>query len=136
MDRHAVAALPGELIEGSRLEFADALRRGDPEAAARVYAADGRLLLPSAGPLDGRGSIEAFWRAGLDAGMSRFELTPESMRLDPSFACEVGAYTIESAPRDEAPQVEHGRYLIVHRLEPDGTWRRALEVYDPEQRGG
>ena len=128
------AAAPEEGLDGSRRTFVAALGRGDPAAAAEVYCADGRLLLPSTGPLDGRPAIEAFWRAGLDAGMSAIELLPQSVNVDRTFACEVGTYILRSTPRDEASVTEHGRYLIVHRVEPDGAWRRALEVYAPEHR--
>ena len=134
MDEQAIAAPPGERFDGPRRAFAAALERGDPTAAAEAYAADGRLLLPAIEPLDGRQSIEAFWRAGLEAGMASLEFVPQSMNFDATFACEVGAYTLESAPRDEARVTERGRYLIVHRLGPDGAWRRALEMYAPDER--
>jgi ketosteroid isomerase-like protein len=134
MDRQWVPKESDEGFEGSRREFVAALRRGDPAAAANVYAADGRLLVPSTAPLDGRLSIESFWRAGIEAGMSSFELTPQAINEDETFACEVGAYTLETTPRDEGHVTERGRYLIVHRLEPDGTWRRALELFAPEPR--
>jgi ketosteroid isomerase-like protein len=136
MDEQAVAPPPGSTFEGSRQAFIAALERGDATAAAQVYAAEGRLLLPATGPLDGRSAIEAFWRAGLDAGMSELQLEPRTFDLDPAFACEVGDYVLHSSPRDEGEVTERGRYLIVHRLEPDGAWRRALEMYAPEHRAG
>jgi ketosteroid isomerase-like protein len=132
-DLHAATPLD-ERFDDPRRSFIAALDRGDAAAAARVYASDGRLLLPMTTPLDGRSSIEAFWRAGLEAGMSGLELVPHSINPDAAFACEVGAYTLRSSPRDEAPVTEHGRYLIVHRLDGDGAWRRALEMYAPEPR--
>jgi len=135
MERQAGASPSDEQLEGSRRTFIAALGRGDPAAAAMVYAADGRLLLPSTAPLDGRSSIEAFWRAGLEAGMASLELVPYSVNVDTTFACELGAYTLQSTPAHEAWSTEHGRYLIVHRLDPDGAWRRALELYAPEPRG-
>lgn len=136
MNRPAQAPPSDEQLEGARQTFVAALGRGDPAAAAMVYAEDGRLLLPSTAPLDGRPSIEAFWRAGLEAGMASLELIPYSVNVDATFACELGAYTLLSTPRDEARVTEHGRYLIVHRLDPDGVWRRALEVYAPNHEAG
>jgi ketosteroid isomerase-like protein len=126
------AAPVDERFDDPRRSFIAALDRGDAVAAASVYASDGRLLLPSTTPLDGRPSIEAFWRTGLDAGLAALELVPDSIDPQQTFACEVGAYTLRSAPAHEASVSEHGRYLIVHRLEQDGTWRRALELYSPD----
>jgi ketosteroid isomerase-like protein len=131
MNEQALASPVDERFEASRQSFVAALERGDTAAAALVYAADGRLLVPSTRPLDGRGAIEAFWRAGIEAGMSDLEFVPRTFDLEATFACEVGDYTLRAAPRDEGQVVERGRYLIVHRLEPDGSWRRALEVYAP-----
>jgi uncharacterized protein (TIGR02246 family) len=132
MDERTVIAPLHEHFDGARRAFRAALEKRDPAKAAEAYAMDGRLLLPSTSPLDGRPSIEAFWRAGIDAGMSSIDLEPQAVNVDSTFACEVGAYTLESSPRDEARVTEHGRYLIVHRLDADGTWRRALEVYSPD----
>jgi len=134
MDMKTPAALSDEQLESSRRAFVEALVRGDAASASQAYATDGRLLLPSTAPLDGRQSIEAFWRAGLDAGLSGLELTPQSIYVDTTFASEVGAYMLESTPRGEAPMTERGRYLVVHRLHPGGRWLRALEVYAPEVR--
>jgi ketosteroid isomerase-like protein len=134
MNEQAPAVTPDERFERSRRTFVAALGRGDAAAAAQVYADSGRILVPSTSPLDGRSAIEAFWRAGLDAGMSELELLPRSFDVDSTFACEVGDYALHAAPRDEGAVTERGRYLIVHRLEPDGAWRRALEVYAPERR--
>jgi ketosteroid isomerase-like protein len=136
MDERAVASPTDSRFEGPRRAFIAALQRGDAAAAARVYAAEGRLLLPATSPLDGRSAIEAFWRAGLDAGMSELELAPRTFDVDATFACEVGDYVLHATPRDEGAVTERGRYLIVHRLEPDGAWRRALEMYAPEHRAG
>jgi ketosteroid isomerase-like protein len=132
MDEVAVAAPREGPFEESRRAFLAALERGDPGMAAQVYASDARLLVPSAAPLDGRPSIEAFWRAGIDAGMCSLEMVPETINVDTTFACEVGAYTLESAPLHETRVTEHGRYIVVQRLEADGTWRRALEMYAPQ----
>jgi len=134
MDERPIATPADESLAGSRRAFAAALEQGDPGAAARAYAVDGRLLLPATTPLDGRDSIEAFWRAGIEAGMASLRQTPLTINEDRTFACELGTYTLESRPRDEPRVTERGRYLIVHRLEADGAWRRALELFAPEPR--
>jgi ketosteroid isomerase-like protein len=136
MDEPALAVPPDSCLEDARRKFEVALERGDARSAAEVYAADGRLLLPESRALDGRDSIEAFWRAGLDAGMSAITLQPESIQIDASFACEVGSYLLCTKPRHESPATDRGRYLIVHRVDPDGTWRRALEVFAPAGESG
>jgi hypothetical protein len=32
--------------------------------------------------------------------------------------------------------VDRGRYLVVHRVEADGRWRRAAEMFSPDPGAG
>jgi ketosteroid isomerase-like protein len=130
----AVARMPSPFDE-LRRAFMDALGRRDARAAADVYAAEARILLPASRPMDGRAAIEAFWRAGLESGMSSLDLFPDFLEGEREFACEIGRYVLHAEPRDETAVVEEGRYLIVHRQEPDGAWRRALEILEPATGG-
>jgi ketosteroid isomerase-like protein len=130
MDRTAEQP-PSVAFDSLRTAFADALHRGDAHAAAELYATEARMLLPASRPMDGRAAIEAFWRAGIDAGMSSLDLFPTFFEAEREFACEIGRYVLHAAPRDERAVVEEGRYLIVHRQEPDGAWRRSLEILEP-----
>jgi len=121
-------------LDDLRSAFTAALGRGDAKAAVEAYAEDARLLLPASEPMDGRAAIEAFWRAGLASGMSGFELEPQLLNLEASFACEIGRYVLRARPTDERPVTEEGRYLVIHRQTPDGTWQRALELFAPRAR--
>jgi ketosteroid isomerase-like protein len=116
-----------------RSTFLEALGRGDAHGAAEVYSEDARVLLPDARPMEGRPAIEAFWRTGIDSGMSRLELIPTLVDAERGFACEVGRYVLSSDPGNEARAIDEGRYLIVHRRQPDGAWRRALEIFEPAE---
>src|SRR5512143_1571884 len=119
------------ILDDLRAAFTEALDRGDAQAAVQVYADDARVLLPSSRPMDGRAAIEAFWRAGLESGMSGIVLQPALVDAQTSFGCEIGRYVLRAAPRDEATVEEEGGYLIVHRRDADGAWRRALEIFEP-----
>jgi ketosteroid isomerase-like protein len=112
--------------------FVDAIRGGDPVAAAVGYADDARLLAPSADLIEGRAEIESFWRAGLEAGIRAVEL--ESIRIDrhDTFAIEVGQYAMRLRQPGGADVVDRGSYLLVHELAPDGEWAWALEAFTPE----
>jgi len=134
MDRIADPPQVGA-FDALRTTFAAALQRGDAHAAAEVYATEARILLPASQPMDGRSAIEAFWRAGIDSGMSSLDLFPTFLEAEREFACEIGRYVLHAEPRDENAVVEEGRYLIVHRQEPDGAWRRSLEILEPATGG-
>jgi uncharacterized protein (TIGR02246 family) len=108
--------------------LADALARGDAAAAASLYADDGRLLTSAAELLSGRGEIEEYWRAGLAFGLSRLDLQPIELHVTGRIAIEIGRYAVALEADGVA---ERGKYLVLHRLQPDGTWRRGVDVFNP-----
>ena len=70
MDGQGGGSRPSGAIGETRAAFVAALKDGDAKAASHVYADEARLLAPSAELIQGREAIEAFWRAGLEAGIS------------------------------------------------------------------
>ena len=124
---------PAQLaIREARSRFVDALRRGDAAAAAEVYAEDARLLPPTAELMHGREAITAFWRAGLDAGISDIALDPLELERSDGFAYEIGRYRLQLDPADGGSIVDRGKYVLVHERQADGSWRRAVEMFNPE----
>lgn len=121
-------------IATSRAGFVAALQRGDHDAASGFYTDDARLLAPSAELLTGRDAIARFWRAGLEAGVEAVALECEQLDLETggATAFEIGRYVLRLRPADGPAIVDRGRYLLVHRLEPDGVWRRAVETFNPD----
>lgn len=125
--RVAVAA-----IAEAREAFVGALRDGDAAAASAVYTEDARLLPPTSEPLQGREAIEAFWKAGVDSGISEVELDALELEGDGGFAYEIGRYALRLNPTDGGTVVDRGRYLLVHERRPDGSWGRAVEMFSPD----
>jgi uncharacterized protein (TIGR02246 family) len=119
-------------IDRSRLAFASALGAGDAEAAAAIYADDATLLAPAADVLHGRPAIERFWRTGVETGIEQVELVVIDLQQRGDVVFEVGRYALHVAPETGAPVVDRGRYLVVHRVEADGRWRRAAEMFSPD----
>jgi uncharacterized protein (TIGR02246 family) len=122
----------GAAIARTRADFVVALRGGDAAAASAVYADDAQLLAPSAEVFAGRDAIAAFWQAGLEAGIAEVELEELTLTGGESIAWEVGRYTLRLEPADEKPVVDRGKYLLVHEKQQDGSWRRAVEMFNPD----
>lgn len=120
-------------IDASRRAFEAALRSGDASAAASIYADDATLVAPAAEVLRGRAAIERFWRTGVETGIESVTLARLDLQLQGDVAFEVGEYALHVASESGGPIVDRGRYLIVHRIEPDGSWRRAAEMFSPDQ---
>ena len=93
---------------------------------------DAKLLAPSADLIRGRSEIEAFWRAGLEAGVCDAEFVSLELGYEGRLAYEVGRYTLWLDPSGDAEPAERGAYVLVHERQPDGTWQRAVEMFNPE----
>ncbi|HZQ66605.1 MAG TPA: DUF4440 domain-containing protein [Gaiellaceae bacterium] len=118
-------------LERMRAAFLAALAAGDASAAAAVYAEDARLLPPGAEPMCGRAAIEAFWRAGFQAGVAGLSLQVSALRGGEELAYEVGSYELRLRPAEASPVAETGNYLYVHARDENGCWRRAVEMFGP-----
>jgi uncharacterized protein (TIGR02246 family) len=115
--RHATSAL------------ADALARGDAGGAAALYTDDGKLLTPGAELLAGRSQIEEYWRAGIAMGLSSVRLDVDRLEVVGGFAVEIGRYTLALA---DSAVADSGKYVVLHGRQPDGSWRRAVDVFNPD----
>jgi len=119
-------------IETARAGFVAALRSGDAKAASAVYAEGAKLLAPAADVIEGRDAIEAFWREGLEAGVFDVELVMLDLEQGNRLAYEIGRYALRSRPSDGGPVIDAGKYLLVHQRQRDGSWRRAVEMFNPD----
>lgn len=129
---HGQVDVPDGAFDRARDAFVGALNRGDAKSASASYTPDARLLAPSAELFRGRESIERFWKAGVDTGISDIQLeTLELVRLD-GFAYEIGCYSLGLRPADGIPVVDRGRYVRVHERQADGSWLWAVEMFNPE----
>lgn len=121
-----------DTIADTRAAFTDALRRGDASAVSRVYAERATLLAPSAQLVSGRKAIEAFWAAGIAAGVTDADLESLELRRHDGVAYEVGRYALRLRPAEGGSVVDRGKYLLVHERQDDGSWRWAVEMFGPD----
>jgi ketosteroid isomerase-like protein len=110
-----------------------ALERGDVAGAGDVYADGARLLASSAALIQGRPEIEAYWRAGIDLGLSGLAFERRVLEEIGGSVLELGRYAVSVQGDSSAPAVERGSYLVLHKQTADGLWRRAVEVFNPDE---
>ena len=120
-------------VAATTADFLAAVRAGDARAAATAYAEDAQLLAPYTEPLTGRTEIEAFWRAGIDSGVTEVRLHACAATGGRELAYEIGRYELRLRAEDGEVVHETGHYLLVHARQPDGTWRREAEMLGPDR---
>ncbi len=126
-------------IAVTRKAFVSALHDGDPAAAASVYTPDARMLPPAAEPVEGRVAIASYWQAGVDAGLTDVSFEAQELRRFDGVAYEIGRYSLRLEPADGTAVVDRGHYVLVHERQDDGSWRFAVEMFNPDtppSRGG
>jgi ketosteroid isomerase-like protein len=106
---------------------------------AAVYTEDAVFLPLDAEPLRGQAAIERFWHGGIRMGIRGLELEILQLEHERVFAYEIGRYTLCFEPEDDAPVTDLATRVVVHRRQQDGSWRRAVEIFNrtppaPDQR--
>jgi len=120
-----------EILDGTG-RLADTLRRGDAPAAGELYSDTATLLVSGAAPMRGRAEVEAYWRAGLELGLSGLEFERHELEHLADTVLELGRYAVALGGSTETGR-ERGSYLVLHTQTADGSWQRAVEVYSRDE---
>jgi len=112
--------------------FCAALARADAHGVASVYADDALLLAPGSPEVNGRPAIEAFWKAGIAAGITRAELDTTVTHERGDLCVEVGRYRLELATPDGATK-DAGKYVVVHCRDGEEKWSWAIDIFNSDR---
>jgi uncharacterized protein (TIGR02246 family) len=116
-------------IEAVNMEFSAAFNRGDAAAVAGLYTEDGSLLPPGENIVSGRSNIEAYWKAGVDAGLSNLQLKASEVEAHDPLAYEVGEFRFEMPGSGGGRTTAKGKYLVVWK-NVDGTWKLHRDMWN------
>jgi ketosteroid isomerase-like protein len=110
--------------------FLTELARGDAAGAASTYGEHAILLPPAGEAVRGRKAIESFWKSGIEIGLRALELEPLDRGEAGRLVYEVGRYRIVMQSAEDQPTLERGAYVVLHRQDRDGSWRRAVDTFN------
>ncbi len=115
----------GAILEANR-ELESRFERGDNAGVAAMYEDDAVLLGADGYRVEGREAIDAYWdRARENPGWT---LDILSLEGDVSLPVQRGRSVLEY-DRDGARRVSDVQFLVIWRLQPDGTYRIAVDAY-------
>ena len=120
-------------IQQATATLVRSLEHGDASSAARVYADDARVLAPAGELLRGRVEIEAYWRAGIALGLSTVTFERQLTAAIAGKFIEIGRYAVAAKVARNARLVDRGTYLALHAQVADGSWRRSVDVFNPDE---
>jgi ketosteroid isomerase-like protein len=122
-----------DVIRGMTTLLVSSLVRGDAGSAASVYADDATLLAPTADLIHGQAEIERYWRAGIALGISSVEFESEVLETVGERVVDVGRYTVSVGAAQSEAGVDRGIYVVLHLRRADGSWRRVVDVFSPDE---
>jgi uncharacterized protein (TIGR02246 family) len=115
-------------IEANNAKFCAALANHDMDSLIQFYDPEVVLLVPGAPSLRGRDAVREYYRNVFAAGVSAAEMrTLQTEQVGDEIA-EVGEYTMNLEPPEADPLEDVGKYLVVHRRQPDGGWAIWLDM--------
>lgn len=115
-------------------EFMRHANRKDPVGLVQAfYTDDATLLPPNAPTIRGADRIRDFWKGLIDAGGA--DVTLETTQVDSSgeIAYGVGTYSFTMPSASGGRVRDNGKYLVVYRRQPDGTWRAVADMFGSDQ---
>jgi len=106
------------MIHAAGKDLSAAVAKHDLAAIVEMYADDAEMIPPNDPPVKGKPAIGDRWRGALDAGVTSFELTPDSTTVDGDTADERGAYAMKLSSGEI---FQSGKYHVI--------WTRAHGVW-------
>lgn len=122
----------GQAMTDLENAYIEAYNGGDAAGVAALFATDGTQSPPDGPSLDPAG-IEADLTATFGSGAS-FSLTieREDVIVGKGRAASWGGFTVTVAAPGAEPATYNGRYGVVVRQEPDGTWKILRHLFNYE----
>jgi len=129
-----LAAADLAAIRATDSAFTTAMGAGDAAGVAALYLPDARLLPPNAPRIEGREAIQRFWGGFVDAYQLKITVTSDEVEGRGDLAYARGRFTLDATPKaaGAAPLHDEGKFLVVLRRQPDGSWRYVVDMYSSD----
>jgi uncharacterized protein (TIGR02246 family) len=128
----AAAQSAKDSIEAALVTFEEAYNSGDAAAVAALYTEDAALLPPDMARMDGKEAVQSFWQGAMDSGLENLRLETVEVEESGDIAYEVGNFTLAVPSQDGAPADVNGKYIVVWKKGPDGTWRLHRDIWNTD----
>ena len=106
-------------IDSINLKFSEAIMKSDSNWVAAQYEYDAEILLTGSEPIKGK-DILAMWGSVSRSNERDWTFNTTDLQGDNNFLVETGKYDIKD---NSKKSVDQGKYLIVWRMQTDGSWK-------------
>lgn len=109
-------------------------RREFDEMVDEFYADEAQLLASGVATVRGIAAIRDFWKDTPEKGLVSLTLESRDVEVSGDLAYEIGGFNRTLRPRHGAPFQEVGKYMVVYRLQNDGSWKAIAEMFNTDSR--
>jgi uncharacterized protein (TIGR02246 family) len=110
-------------VQAAMQAYITAAKMNDAATLAAVWATDGVYMGEGTPTLRGRSELEAFLRGAFKSARVDFNVTVDDVEAGQDMASVTGTFAETLHAHQKPPQSVAGRYLLVFRRQPDGSWK-------------
>ena len=109
---------------------------GDAEGCVRHWDADGVLLPPNEPSVKGAEALLSWYRAAFKEFSLDFHLSYDEIQVNGDWSFASGTDSGTVTPKAGGDPIEDsGKFLEIHRRQPDGSWKFARHMWSSDKEG-
>jgi ketosteroid isomerase-like protein len=116
-------------IDANNRRFSEGFLKGDASITASVFAGDAVVFPPDAPMIQGRESIEEFWRTVMASGVKEVELTTIELSGSGDYLHERGTGILRVRPPGGTPAEQKIKFVVVWKHTADG-WKNIWDIWN------
>jgi ketosteroid isomerase-like protein len=118
-------------IRANDEKFAQAVVAKNWPGLAAMYSTDAAFMPPNESVVQGRAAIQS-WMSAFPP-VTAFSLTPQQVDGQGNLAYVRGTYMMTvTPPGAPAPVEDHGKYIVIERKQPDGSWLITEDIFNSD----
>lgn len=103
---------------------ADGINAGNAAAVSSNYSEKAAIHPPSAGRIDGKTAIEAYWQAAIDAGLGDVSIVATSVEVNGDTSVSVGTLSGKMGGANLT-----GKYIVIGK-KTDAGWKIHHDIWN------
>lgn len=123
-----------DAIRAANARMKEIILSGKADAVTTdFYAPDAVLMPPDTPKVIGEENIKRLWGGLAALGKVTIDLSTDSVQEQGDTAIEVGRWALSiERPGSSIPMRDKGKYIVIWRLQKDGTWRASHDIWNSD----
>jgi uncharacterized protein (TIGR02246 family) len=122
-------------IRAASADWSKAAQAKDLDKTVSFYADDATFFVDNGALVKGKDKIKMAWQPMLAPPVTSvsFDTTYVEVARSGDLAYETGTYSLVTEAKKGKPTEEKGKYVVVWKKQPGGSWKAVADIYNPGQ---